>query len=471
MEEIVFHVSKEQEGQYLPIRFEVEDIERLDVYYSYTRYRDKAGVEGASVERGGAEVSSVVEGASGAEVAGVVEGGSPSLESASFEEVAIIDFSMIGPNDQYLGSSGSNRTHLYFSERESSVGFHVLDQMEGTWTILLGAYKVPEEGVQVTYHFQVKEKTKEWYKGDLHLHTQASDGQLTAETIVALAKQMDLDFIALTDHNNYHPEAGYLSDSDLTVIPGVEWTQYRGHGNFLNLSRALKGSFVTNSDEEVSEMLALAHEKEALFVVNHPFCPHVPWTWSLDVEMDAIEVINGATDPRANLKAIKWWHEQLLQGRRIPAIGGSDFHRFDQVHSLGSPTTHLLAKSKSQRDLLAAVMHGAAYITMDINGPSLDIISQSGYSLGDTVVGDEPVTLLLNHLKAGYLVKLITDTKVEEIVIEEDMAVWHKELPCRERGFIRFEIWDQRSLVKIEGIDGFLLLVSNPLYYGETFVE
>ncbi|UUX33360.1 CehA/McbA family metallohydrolase [Fundicoccus culcitae] len=431
MERIVFKIEKSQEGLYLPLEIEVDDVEKLGITYSYARHLE-------------------------------IVGGDAVYET----EQAVIDFSIIGPNGQFLGSSGSNRGYLFFSERESSVGFEKLKQMAGVWTILVGAYNIPDEGIEVVYEFDTVEKAYRWFKGDTHMHTTASDGQLRGSTLVEVAKDMGLDFIMMTDHNNYHPEAGFVSDEYLTVIPGVEWTQYNGHGNFLNVEGPLAPSFVTTTEEELRAMIQKGKDAGALFVLNHPFCPNVPWKWTKELDYDAIEVWNGGTDPRANVAAIEWWHGELLKGRRVVALGGSDFHRFDQIHSLGSPTVHVYAKSKSRRDILEAIQLGALYITNNVEEVGLEMVSSDGVGMGGVAGAGESLTLTFRGLKKGFHVKIIDDVRVKDIFVEQDMKEFRVKEALSGRRFVRVEVWDERGYVSVVGMEGMLLLVSNPVYVG-----
>ncbi len=62
-----------------------------------------------------------------------------------------------------------------------------------------------------------------YMKFDLHSHSTASDGKLSPEAVLALAKDADLALFALTDHDNID---GFLriqaQQSTLVVIPGIE---------------------------------------------------------------------------------------------------------------------------------------------------------------------------------------------------------------------------------------------------------
>ena len=64
-----------------------------------------------------------------------------------------------------------------------------------------------------------------WSEVDLHLHTTASDGRLTPEQVVALARERSVRVIAVTDHDSTGGVDAALSAAqgqDLEVIPGVE---------------------------------------------------------------------------------------------------------------------------------------------------------------------------------------------------------------------------------------------------------
>jgi len=59
---------------------------------------------------------------------------------------------------------------------------------------------------------------------DLHLHTTASDGVLTVETLPAAARRAGVDWVAVTDHDLVHPElsAPVRVHDGVTVVRGIE---------------------------------------------------------------------------------------------------------------------------------------------------------------------------------------------------------------------------------------------------------
>ncbi len=64
-----------------------------------------------------------------------------------------------------------------------------------------------------------------FYKGDFHLHTNASDGKFTPSQLVKAAKVQQLDIIAITDHDTTKGLEEAIAtglDMGIKVIPGIE---------------------------------------------------------------------------------------------------------------------------------------------------------------------------------------------------------------------------------------------------------
>lgn len=68
---------------------------------------------------------------------------------------------------------------------------------------------------------------------DLHTHSHCSDGKLSPEELVSLAKLNNVDVLALTDHDTIDgiPAAIAAAGDELTIIPGIEVsTLWQGRG-------------------------------------------------------------------------------------------------------------------------------------------------------------------------------------------------------------------------------------------------
>lgn len=70
-------------------------------------------------------------------------------------------------------------------------------------------------------------------KGDFHVHSTESDGELNPGEIVLLAKERHLDIVALTDHNTVNGNRQAIKAGKIhgvKIIPGIELsTRYQGN--------------------------------------------------------------------------------------------------------------------------------------------------------------------------------------------------------------------------------------------------
>lgn len=97
---------------------------------------------------------------------------------------------------------------------------------------------------------------------DLHVHSSASDGSLTPEEVVNLAKESGLRYFALTDHDTVDGVERALVQAgkydDLDVIPGIELSCY-----YKNREIHIVGLFVDHTDQFfLDELLKLKQARE-----------------------------------------------------------------------------------------------------------------------------------------------------------------------------------------------------------------
>ena len=379
-------------------------------------------------------------------------------------EPCTIDLAVMMPDGRMAGSSGSDRSSILISPLGSSAGFQSCELPEGTWHIIAGAYHIPANGVAVEYEVEVTPKERRLFKGDTHVHTTASDGILEAGEAALLARRMGLDFLIFTDHNNSAQNDRLPFYEDITLIPGTEWTHYKGHAGFLGSEQVFSTPFFTASLEETRALFMEAEENGAFRVINHPFCPLVPWEWDFSLPFDGLEVWNGVMSER-NEKAAFWWHQQLCSGRKLPVTGGSDYHRPGLLGSLAMPCQCLYAPSRSRADLLKALRQGSGYVSYLPSGPQADFaaISPEGLpaSFGDVAVRGEYTDIQLTGLCQGDEIRLITDTAAESLIAPSGAC----ELKLRRRFpdalFLRLELY--RSYAP--GLPPMKALLTNPVYY------
>ncbi len=248
-------------------------------------------------------------------------------------------------------------------------------------------------------------KVPRWLCGDLHVHTLASDA-LAAQTSGRARPHPRVDFIAITDHNQQSNVLRFQRWR-ATIIPGQEWTHYKGHSNFLGLEQPYQGSFIANSQEEVQAIFSEAHQNGALIVINHPYETNFGFRYDLDsLDYDLIEVWNGPMRP-ANLEAIARWDAMLKAGRKQVATCGSDYHEDTLFQRLASPCTYVLADSNSDADILKAVKAGRSYFAFSPTSLQV-LLDVEGQTFGASLAWREGLQASLKGLalEKGDVIRL-----------------------------------------------------------------
>jgi hypothetical protein len=425
-------IAPERAGTYFTLPFPMPpDTERLHLTYRYERHREN-------------------------------ETRSESGSFVSPREVNIIDLGLVAPDGSQVGASGSDKTEIWVSETEATPGYHATPLVAGEWQVLVGAYKVAPEGVNVIYELEFIPKNLRLLKGDLHVHTLASDGVMTAEELGWRALRNGLDFLAITDHNQMVSKDALPHISGLTLIPGMEWTHYQGHANFLGIDRPYDAPFYTSTAEEARARFVSARERGALITVNHPQEQDYGFRFDLNsLPFDCLEVWNGPMR-EPNLRAVGLWQSLLAAGKKIPICGGSDFHRDTPFQFLGGPTTCVYAMSPGSSDILEALKQGHAYITFAPDGPTLSFTADDAL-MGETVnwSQSQTVQIIANGLQAGDTIRVVTASSSTAIFEAPSAGRFQTSYPVAGPGFARIEIW--RSF--LPGLPMLPALLSNPIYF------
>ncbi len=380
----------------------------------------------------------------------------------SRKEISIIDLGLIAPDGTQVGASGSDKLSIFISETQATPGYHPCALVQGEWKIIVGAYKVADEGADVLYELSFTPKYLRLYKGDLHTHTHASDGVLHLDELAQHAARNGLDYLAITDHNQMVSTDVLLQHPGITLIPGIEWTHYRGHANFLGVDKPYDEPFLANTIEDVQARFASARSRGALIVVNHPFDPVCPFLFEMNsLPFDCLEIWNGPMRG-SNLQAVGLWQSLLTAGKKIPICGGSDYHRDSLLLFPGGPTTCVYAISASTADILSALKLGHAYITYSANGPALEMTAD-GAIMGDNVDFSKvkQFEFMVSGLVAGDVVQVV-GAHGNSILLKAETdgnmrGIYTMDAP----GFARLEVL--RSF--LPGLPLLPALISNPIYF------
>ena len=377
-------------------------------------------------------------------------------------EINIIDLGIISPDGTQVGASGSDKARIQVGESFATPGYRPGPLISGEWQILLGAYKVASHGVKVSYEITFLPKRLRLFKGDLHAHTLASDGVLSAEELARHYLRHGLNYLAITDHNQMISADSLPRLEGFTLIPGIEWTHFQGHANFLGVDKPYDEPFYANCRSEVHARFNSARSRGALIVINHPFDEIAPFRFDMDsLPYDCLEIWNGPMR-ESNLRAVGLWQELLMAGKKVPICGGSDYHR-DQLFLLpAGPTTCVYAMSSSPADLLSALKQGHSYITFSPAGPTLEMTAGHAI-LGDSVPYSriKEIKVSVTGLLAGDILQVVTNLGSSTLLKAEEGGKFQGSFIMKTAGFARIEI----LRVFVPGLPHLPALISNPIYF------
>jgi hypothetical protein len=187
-------------------------------------------------------------------------------------------------------------------------------------------------------------------------------------------------------------------------------------------------------------LVAEVRRQGGLLSINHDK-PTIPWNHPVPL-VDCMEVWQSAW-MAGNWISLERYQERLVQGMRISAIGGSDYHQPaslqpDSPQGLARPTTVLWLQNLSERDVLDAMKAGCGYVTESPSGPHLSI-TVNGYLMGSTVNLPEVAKAEVRGAEGDLLVWIDASGVIAEQVIASDVEVMLLECATA-KGFLRAEI-------------------------------
>lgn len=133
------------------------------------------------------------------------------------------------------------------------------------------------------------------YRGVINIHTKHSSGSGDPEQVIAAAQEVDLDFIIITDLNDFQPQnelEGYHNkvlvfvdgeytylDSRLINLAATNMDHLQGLGR----SQALFADLLSQRNRDPSK---------GMLILAHPLKPGFRWSGPIPIGMDGLEIIN-----------------------------------------------------------------------------------------------------------------------------------------------------------------------------------
>lgn len=265
---------------------------------------------------------------------------------------------------------------------------------------------------------------------ELHCHTTASDGRLSATEVVQLAKQRDVSLLAITDHNTIaaHEEALAAGSAlGLRVLPGIEVSSLSAQGEVHVLGYNVRPTDTVtirtlNSLRGVREARARGMiDKLAALDIHVPFArvqalagdamigrPHLARAL---VEMGAVANMQAAFDQYlAEGKPAFVPHEGLTPAQAVDLI-----HAAHGIAVLAHPALYRGDLAALLNDLLAAGLDGIEVFYPQHTPAQIEQykaiarqhnLVMTGGSDFHAIIGDQPASIGTVHVPDDCLCEL-----------------------------------------------------------------
>jgi predicted metal-dependent phosphoesterase TrpH len=192
-------------------------------------------------------------------------------------------------------------------------------------------------------------------RADLHIHTTcSSDASIHPKIIVdQLYAHPFIKAVAITDHSTvdgyYKVRELASAYQDILIIPGVEVSTIYGDLIVLGVAELPPEPWT------VENVINFARERGALTIAAHPYRAYGLGDLTKNYDVDAIEVLNGASSPHINRMA-----ENLAKAMGLPGVAGSDAH---QINELWTAYTEVQA-SLDIDEILKAIKKGLVRVAL-----------------------------------------------------------------------------------------------------------
>ena len=261
-----------------------------------------------------------------------------------------------------------------------------------------------------------------WFKGNLHTHTNKSDGDSSPETVVDWYSNNKYDFLVLSDHN--HLTILGSNQTKLLLIPGEEITlnlPYTIHINAIGIKKVIEPTLRSTKVKTLQANIDNIINSGGLAEINHP-----NFRWALN-EKDLvqvrgahfIEVFNGNYNTHnyggGGKKSVEeMWDEMLSKKIKIWGVAVDDSHHFKEEfaphrHNPGRGWVEVFAKNLSEKNILDSMRNGNFYFS---NGVKFKNIKFNKEKIELSIAGD--------YFNKGLSNSLLTDSKYTTQLISNE---------------------------------------------------
>ena len=293
------------------------------------------------------------------------------------------------------------------------------DLTDGRYTATVTVTRADGKSSGKTWSFTVGQSTERLYFGQLHSHTQYSDGSGTLESALSyvanLPDSANVDFVAFTDHSNYfdksgaaNPEGALYDMSLATAYSQETWNSYKtaidafnaenngkialggfemtwsggpGHINTFNTEGIVSrnNTALNNKTEDAGlkayyALLSQPEGMDSLSQFNHPgstfgtFSDFSYWDALIDSRMYMVEVGNGegAIGAGGYYPSYEYYTMALDKGWHVAPTNNQDNHK-GKWGNANDARDVILTDDFSEQGIYEAIRSHRMYATEDKN--------------------------------------------------------------------------------------------------------
>lgn len=322
-----------------------------------------------------------------------------------------------------------------------------------------------------TWSFFIGQEEYNYYRGQLHSHTNYSDGKGTGKEAFAWARDKGkVDFFAITDHSNwfdnekdesnenitdvsqstsstwknmYDDADEYNEDGEFVAVAGYEMTWSGSTGGWGHINTFNTPWFASRSNSKMdleAYYNHIAEDTDSISQLNHPgktfgdFADFGFYSEGADNVVHLIEVGNGEGPIRGSgyFPSYEYYTRALDKGWHLAPSNNQDNHKGNWITS-NEARTVILGHELTREDIYQGIREMRVYASEDSN---LEVM----YKINGEIMGsslDEPEKLNVSirvddpdesdDIKS---IKLISDGGVESAkkIFDSNQAVWEFEL-------------------------------------------
>ena len=287
------------------------------------------------------------------------------------------------------------------SKENQTIKYSVTEDLaDGTHGVLVEVKDNLGNLTSQEWKFTVGEVKKNLYFGQLHSHTNISDGTGTVDDAYQYAENnAKVDFLAVTDHSNWfdndtkasladgsmsvawnkglNAADKYNKDGDFVAIYGYEMTWSGSTGGYGHINTFNTPGFETRTNSKMdlkNYYNALKTQKQSMSQLNHPgktfgdFSDFAYYDAEIDKQVTLIEVGNGEGAIRGSgyFPSYEYYTRALDKGWHVAPTNNQDNHK-GKWGNANTARTVVEASDLSRESVYDAIKERRVYATEDEN--------------------------------------------------------------------------------------------------------